>query len=202
MAKTQSPDTIEKSKQIFFVLASIIIFASFLVFTPKVGTMLFSFKRQVIYNNFIQQVKKENTINPQAYWEFREFYSPGYFTLAKNGLTTSIVDTTEKNIGVKIKANSLQVPFAIFHSAKLESLDALSSKVNLSEIATDVIPKNIIFRDSDSLIYRDGSKTVKIIFIKPQSEMKKAVGFFENNDTDEKITHGKYWLNITTVQLD
>lgn len=202
MVKTQSLNNTERNTIVFFVAAAIIILTAFLLFTPKIAAKLFPFKRQAVYNNFLKTVQTDKKVNPQTFWEFREFYSPGYFTLSKAGLPMSETQKAERLIGIPLKPGAIELPFAFFQSEKTVSLDALSNKAMLSQVAANPNPGNIIFSNNSSLIYQEGGKTIKIIFIKPESEMKKAVGFFEYNDVDKKITQGKYWLNITTITLD
>ena len=70
----------------FSILLLVFIVVLFIVLSPKVSSLLLPFKSEAILNDFINKTKIAGAINPQEYWQFREFYSPGYFTFAKQGL--------------------------------------------------------------------------------------------------------------------
>ena len=202
MSKTQNLSNSNRDSGIFLISAAIIIVITFLLFTPKISSTLFPFKRQAVYKDFIRSVEKDKKIDPQQFWEFREFYSPGYFTFSRDGLSDEELQNAQKEIGVDLQPGAITLPFAVFHSPKLVSLDALSTKTSINQIVNTVNPKDVILKNDKSLMYSTSGKTIKIVSIQPESEMKKTVGFFEYNGADKKITENKYWLNTTSLSLD
>lgn len=166
---------------LFFTLP-ILIIVLFLLLSPKISSEVFSFKRHTVLNEFINSTKANGRIDPQAYWKFREFYSPGSFIFSKN---------------------TIDKPFLTFSSSLLESTDILTEYSSLNEATkTSVLKENIIFKGENSLIYKQDKNIIKIVFLLSNDEMRKANGFFDYNDKDKKITENKKWLNITTVKTN
>lgn len=184
---------------IFFSLLAIVILVCFLVFTPKVSSYLFPQKRVLLWQNFLTDVKKQNQINPQKYWEFREFYSPGYFEFSRNGFSNNQTQKSLQQIGIPL-TNETILPVLAFQSPYLQSLDLLTPTGTLSSYVT-IPAKQLIFQNKSSLIYEQDAKTVNIVFLFPESEMKKANGFFDYAEKDKEFVKGKYWLNITKITL-
>lgn len=202
MNKTQKISARLKSDLFFFIFLFFIILFSFSFLSPKVSSQLYSFKRQVVLNQFISNTKTNNKIDPQEYWKFREFYSPGYFTFSRMGIQSSLFKIAQKMIGIKYDEKEISLTFLNFSSSRLNSLDMLTNKVTLSEIINYNLNDNIIFRNKNSIIYKTDSKTIKIIFLMNNQDMKKANGFFYYDDKDKAITEGKNWFNITSLKTD
>lgn len=194
--------TEKQNKDYLFVfLLLVIIVISFLILTPKVASMLFPQKRQMVLQSFISSTKQTNKIDPQKFWEFREFYSPGYFTFNRNGLTNTQIKTVENKTGISVDMNNVSRIFLSFTSLHLNSYEALVSAVKLSDVVNvqTLGSKETIFSNNNTLIYKDSTKRTHILFLKPLSEMERANGFFNYNDTDKSIVQGKNWLEVTTL---
>lgn len=202
MAKTQKLGKEKDTSLLFFAFAAVIILVSYLLLSPRVSSMLFPFRRTIVWNNFLSEAKSSNSIDPQKYWEFREFYSPGYFDLKTTGLDKDTVQETIKELGVPINQRAITLPFAKFTSSRITSLDSLTTETSLHAVLQKDIPQSqVLMRNATSIIYTDGL-TTKIIFVIPESEMKKAVGFFDYEGKDKDLTNGKHWVNITSVKRD
>lgn len=195
MAEKQNKD------YIFFFLLLIIIIVSFLIFTPKVASMLFPLKRQMILQTFISSTKQSNKIDPQKFWEFREFYSPGYFNFNRNGLTNTQIKTEESKTGILVNMKYVSRIFLTFTSPHLNSFEALVTTAKLSDVIDTAMlgSKETIFSNNSTLIYKDSEERTHIIFLKPLSEMQRANGFFNYNDTDKSLVEGKNWLEVTIL---
>lgn len=179
MAKTQSILGLIKNDFSFFILILITIISLFLVLSPKTGSQLLPFRRQTTLNEFISSTKHNGFINPQEYWKFREFYSPGYFTFSGDALES-----------------------LVFSSPLVNSLDVLTDQTNLNAIFQKQLPKkSIIFMDKNSLIYQETPTIIKIVFLLSNNDLKKTNGFFDYNDKDKKPTENKNWYNTTTVRI-
>jgi hypothetical protein len=92
----------------------------------------------------------------------------------------------------------------LFSSQKLESLDMLTKQLSLGKLIdqNQLQKKNVIFANSNSLIYQQDSKTIKIIFLLSNSDMQKANGFFDYKGNDKHLTEGESWFNITSLKED
>jgi hypothetical protein len=185
----------------FSIILLVFILALFVILSPKVSSLLFPLKRQTVLNEFISKTKAEGLINSQEYWQFREFYSPGYFTFSRTGIAESLAEKATIGIGVKYNQKEVDLIDLYFSSQKLSSLDMLTKQSNLNSIVDQKQFQNekLIFMNNNSAIYQDGSKNIKIIFLLTNAEMQKANGFFDYTDKDKQITEGENWLNITSL---
>lgn len=201
MSKTQKFLEYIKSDLGFFLILLIVITVSFLFLSPKISAELFVFKRQSALNEFINN-SKTNGINSQEYWKFREFYSPGYITFSRNGINKNLLNETQEKIKIKYNEKNIDLTFLVFTSPKVNSLDMLTKQTDLNMVIDqDQLSKeNIIFINTNSLIYKEGPKTIKIIFLLSNAEMKKTNGFFKYEENDKKITEGENWFNITSIK--
>jgi hypothetical protein len=188
----------------FSIFLFILIVLLFSLLSPKVSSLLFPFKRQTILNEFINNIKTEKSINPQNYWKFREFYSPGSFNFSKTGLSPSLVEQAVKKIGIKYDNQKITLTDLLFSSQKLNSLDMLTKQTNLNDIVDlkQFKKEQVLLEGGNYLVYQENAKTIKIIFLLPNSELEKANGFFDYKDTDKKITEGENWFNVTSIKQD
>lgn len=193
-----------KSDLGIFTALFLVIIALFIFLSPKLSSELFPFKRQAIFDDFIKNTRINNRIDPQTYWKFREFYSPGYFTFSRTGISNSLAKQTNEKIAIKYNEKNISLTFLDFSSSRLNSLDMLTSQTDLSSIIDlkQISKTDIIFRNKNFAIYKTGPKNVKIVFLLSNAEMKKANGFFDYQDKDKKITEEKNWFNVTSLEID
>ena len=182
----------------------ITILVLFALLSPKISSILFPFKRQGILNDFIRITKNNGRIDAQAYWKFREFYSPGYFTFSRSGLNDSVTKNAEKKIGISYDQKMTSLNLLFYSSSRLYSLDMLTKQSSLEKIfdPKSIKKENILFKGRDGLIYRDGPEIIKIVFLINNHEMKKANGFFDYQEKDRNLVEGKNWLNITYIKIN
>ena len=204
MDKTQKILKFIKSIPGFSIILFVLIIILLVVFSPKVSSLLFPFKRQAILNEFINKTKTEGTINPQEYWQFREFYSPGYFTFSREGIAKSLSLNAAKEISVKYNEKEINLTYSFFSSQRLNSLDMLTKQLNLNKLIDQkqFRKEKIIFMGKNSLIYKEDASTMEIVFLLSNADMQKANGFFNYQDKDRKITTGENWFNVTSLKTD
>jgi len=186
----------------FFILILITIAGLFIFLSPKISSQIFPFKRQAILNEFIAITKQKGFIDPQEYWKFREFYSPGYFTFSKDGIEKTLISEAREKIGIKYNEENIDLTFSTFSSPLTESLDMLTTQTDLSMIFNQnkLSKENIIFMNKNSLIYEETPKIIKIVFLLSNSDIKKANGFFYYTDQDKKLVGNKNWFDITIIK--
>ena len=134
------------------------------------------------FENFLNTVKSNNTINPRNFWELREFYSPGYFTFNPEFINTTSV------LQIKNLPNYKNQILA-FHSPKLTSQEYILKNCQNTLAAQD----EIIFSSPDSVIFKNGSNIV-IKFIKPIDDMVKSNGLFDYTQQELDLLNGTCWL--------
>ena len=140
------------------------------------------------YNSFVSKTQNNQKLDPQEFWKFREFYSPGYFELKDQGLKNSDVQSALNEMGVNPKNIIFTSLFRAKHSV---SLDGLTEAKSLGETVQTDSFQNIIFQNENSIIFTNESGDKFIIFLLPISEMKKANGFFEYGGKDKSLLENK-----------
>lgn len=187
---------------IFFIVLFFIITGLFVLLTPKISSRLFPFVRQARWNSFITQTLSEGNINPQKFWEFREFYSPGYYTFDRNGLDKLTLSKAQNIINIPLNIQYIDRFFITFTSPQLTSIEALTTANNLSKVVNlNSLNKNFILLSKKNQIIYKNKQTVYLFFLKTNKEMKTANGFFDYNNQDKNIIKGKCWLDITMINL-
>lgn len=181
----------------FLAFLMIVITICFVIFTPRVSSLIFSQKRDMTYNSFVSKTQNNQKLDPQEFWKFREFYSPGYFELKDQGLENSDVQSAFNEIGLTPKDVTYTSLFRAKHSI---SLDGLTEAHSLDEIIDTKALENITFQNENTAIFANSSGDKIIIFLLPISEMKKANGFFEYDGKDRELLENKRWFNITKIK--
>lgn len=149
------------------------------------------------FNNFLENSKNNERINPQEFWKFREFYSPGYFKLMNQGLEKSEIELALNKTG--IKPNNIDVYSSLFVSRHSISLDGLTKENSLSSIVNIDMFQNILFKNENSIIFKNKNGETLIIFLLPVTEMKKANGFFDYEGKDKNLLKNKNWFSLTKI---
>lgn len=166
---------------------------AFILLQPKVTHTLFAFQRQKTLTDFLETVRNAQTIDPQVYWQFREFYSPGNFTLNPEAVG---VYQTFRVIGL----HDQETPLLYFSAPNLHSVDSIVDSPDnyYQEIAA---VENPVFRNATSVIYQTSPQTLQLLLITSIAEMKKANGFFDYLPVEMKLLENKYWLNQTEIKV-
>jgi hypothetical protein len=199
--KKQKLQKVIKNERVFLIALVFIVVGLFVALSPKASS-LFPFKRHAILNDFINKTEMTGKINPQDYWEFREFYSPGFFTFSKEGIAQSISKNAEKEIGINYDEKTTDLTFLFFSSRWLNSLDMLTKQTDLNKIIdVQKIPKdNVIFIGKNCLIYKSDTNTIKISFLSSGTDMQRVSGISDYQDS--KSIGGKNWFNVTSLKVN
>ena len=175
-------------KNILIIVSLLALIILYCLLQPRISG-IFPFMRQFKLHSFLESVKNKNTIPTKEFWQFREFYYPGSVEIDRTG--SKFTDT----YSINPKLNPLL--FFQFKSRFITSNEYLiaSNSINL------VIPSNqtYIINEPQSFAYREDSKKLEIIFIKPIHELTEANGFIYEKDQDEKLVANRYWLVVTTI---
>lgn len=193
-----------KETRVLFIILSIGLIFSFFLFQPKLSSKLFPIKRIYMWKVFINKVNSDKKIDPQEYWKFREFYSPGYFLFKREGLNKQLVTDNIRLIYSNLNTTYIYRPFLKYNSPLLSSLDMLVNSNKITDfINFHKIPgRKILYKDGHSIIYALGDSNIKIIFLLPLAQMQKVVGLFDYRDQDKELVKKNYsWLNITDIKI-
>jgi hypothetical protein len=188
------------SHLIIYIFIIFTLVASSLLFVPAISTLTLPFAREKLIREFLTELKDTGYLNTQKFWKFREFYSPGSGIFSKTGISSDLVANTLAMIDIPISLSPTDHAILIYKSPKLVSIDFLVEEHDLLEIIKNELhSKTVIYRDSDTVLYRENN-FYKLIFLKSQKDMKKTIGFFDFHGLDKEITENKYWLNLTRFE--
>lgn len=137
--------------------------------------------RALLLRRFTENIKENNVIDPEQFWKFRDFYSA----------TTS--SFSPHNI-------DREKPFLTFKTSYMSSADYLLSNPSPIKLPTTSDVDTVIFQDDSSVVYAAGRK-IYIRFIKPQSAMLRANGFFRYFGYDLEPYKDYKWYNETVINL-
>ncbi len=146
--------------------------------------------RQVRLQQYIATIKKDHAIDPEKFWEFRDFYAA----------TTSTFHAD--NIGKKD-------PFLTFTTPYFDSQDYLiqepmelnNTKRVCVTSSVDCKYETILRSDSASIVMDKLNKKLYIEFNKDMTEMQKANGFLRYFDVDLEPYKDYVWYDETIVNL-
>lgn len=197
--KQESPKKNTPEIKIFLLIGVVCI--SLFIFQSHLATQIFPFKRELLLKNFLTKVLAEKKVDAQAYWEFREFYSPGSFDYSTKGLNKNILDGTTRNNHLLVSKKDIDRIFLNFKSSQIISFDMLTTSATLSAIVRPdtLLDKEILLQNRDTIIYREKAGNILILFLKSRDEMKTANGFFDYRDIDKDLVKNKNWVNITSI---
>lgn len=193
-----------KSNLFLSILIIIVLFLGFSILEPKVSAKLFAQKRKVIWQEFYNNLQSNKNLDSRKFWQFREFYSPGSFIFEPSGLVKKDLQFFLDQTGRPIDPLSHNLSFLKYSSPRILSVDSLTEEKTI-DIFLKNYPygkKHILSRGSNYLLLRQSINKVILIFLLPESEMKKTIGFFEYNERDKDLVRGKYWLSISLIDTD
>lgn len=194
---------LKNSPWLLYGILGAIIVVTFVIFQPKVASSLFQPKRAMLLETYSTAVKTQSPFNPQTYWEFREFYSPGHFLYEKTGLPKEILSEFLSDSPIPLQQKHFITPFLSFESPYLESIDSLTTANSIDEIldSNRLNSQAIVAKNKHAMLYRYEKDKLFLIFVLSGDEMKKANGFFDYREADKEFVKGKNWLNVTYIQV-
>lgn len=164
------------------IIVGILIMIGVVVSLGKIHYAINPFARTQLLNRFIQTVEQDKAIDPEQFWEFRDFYAATTSTFNPN------------NIRIK-------KPFLSMVTSYMNSNDYLLPPD--ADTALDASPytgKGVKIHNSDTLVFIEGRR-MYIRFKKPLDEMQKANGFFRYFGVDLEKYKDYVWYNDTVIHL-
>lgn len=182
----------------FYIFLLILVLFLFTLLSPKISSFLYPFKRGFLLDSFLSDTQAHKTIDPQKFWQFRDFYYPGIINFDKRGLRNldsfSLVEDSPINLGKQT------APFLHYSSKLIESYEMLVTNATSPMFSLNTTKNwNILYQNVDEMIISN-DKEILIVFVKPASEMVKANGFFDYKDKDKKLLENKSWYVVTKIQ--
>lgn len=190
--------TLFKNNSFLVLLLIVSIITITFIFHPTVRSFWDGYYRQQQFNQFLKQTVLNDYLDPQEYWEFRERFSPGSFSINPEFIdlfqTYRIVNLNSKGVSEIIYFNSQHSSSIDSISQEYIALDSFKSSVNVDMI---------LFEKDTSIIYTQKNMPNKVYvwFIKPIDEMKKANGFFDYTSSEMELLNNSYWVSQMTLEL-
>jgi len=179
-------------KNLYFPFVVVLVLvAIFLIVQPRTQHIFFPQERQAKLTRLLEETKKQQDINLYSYWEFREFYSHGSFEYEQNGLPTEKNEAIEtfKSLDASATAQLL------FTSAKITSIGGQTKNKTL---AANFYTNADILR-LPSVILKEDTQALTVIFLKPISEVRKVNGFLQYQLVLDE-NRGDMWFEFTQIQ--
>ncbi|KUK84196.1 MAG: hypothetical protein XD98_0110 [Microgenomates bacterium 39_6] len=182
----------------FFIGIPLLIITAAALLQPTVRANWDNSYRNNLLNEWISSIAKENVLNAQEFWLFRERYSPGHFTYNPDHVdlyqTFRIVD----------RNNSGKSELLYYHSPRIKSVESITTNNNeLNEIVAAINSELILLKSENLLIYRDvddnSTPLLHLYFLKSIDEMRKTNGFFDYLSSEREILEGTYWLHYSKI---
>lgn len=171
---------------------------SFFFLQPTVLSSWNPIYRNYLLSQFLSETERMQEIDPQKFWLFRERYSGGNMQINPESVG---IFQTYRIIG---RNASGATELLRYQSTHLKSTDSITTdKQALTSRYAEVLKNATIVQQSSAYLVADlPSGILMIAFQKPISEMKKANGFFDYLESEEKILDGTEWLNTTYIQKE
>lgn len=173
----------------------------FVFFHPGIRPRWDQNYRIKIFNNFLETTIIEKELDPQAYWLFRERYSPG--TFVPNQEVVGFFQTF-KITGLE---ESKTTDLLFYNSPFLLSSDSITSD---KDVLTKIKEQNTeqVLLSSETILITEfksakdlESKIVNLWFLLPIEEMRLANGFFDYTADELELLEKGLWLNHSKIIL-
>ena len=180
-------------------MASFLIFL-FVTLQPQLASQFFPRRRERLKAEFIHQVQRDHYLHPQLFWQFREFYSPGFVRFDEKLADVAGI--------LRLPRYPFTQPRTIllhFSSPHIESWDSAVSTAQAERYLKPLSGTGemgapiVYYQDEMTRIFSADGKTLQIIFLKPLAEMMIANGFFDYTEYEREAFNHMYWLNETWV---
>ncbi|MGB9707579.1 MAG: hypothetical protein ACPL1D_02400 [Microgenomates group bacterium] len=187
----------------YYFITIFLIILLFILLTPKLSVKIFPFLREMKFKNFNNYLLNTENFDPQVFWQFREFFCPGYFIFRKEGISIKSESFLKNNQFLK-NLDDINLFFAKYHCSYLASYEGLATRGSLDDFLNqERLERNVkIFRKTKEFIFfqEKDTKNYYIISLLDGEKMKKAVGFFDYGEKDRELVREKKWITITKIK--
>lgn len=176
----------------------------FLVFQIHVAALIFPFVRQHRFEQFISQTKSDGKIVPKTFWQFREEYSPGYFSF-----DDQTIELAETQLITKLPEDGKSLLH--FSAPKMQSDDyivKINPTINVDQQMHEIVQKQLqlqsvtatVFSTPTSVVANTQDGKTLIIFADTIEHMRQANGLFDYLVSEQKLLQDTIWLNRTVLE--
>lgn len=167
-----------------------------ILFIPR--TSFFSTRSS---SQFIKELKTAGAIDPQIFWEFREFSGRGAFTFKPEGFDDAKTSAFLQEYKLA-SPSGFFMPFLSYSSDTVSSIEVLSvdDTLGIASNSAALQGECIINIATEKACIYEGN--VWIYFVKPLEEMKTVNAFYDyNTEETAKLINGKYWFVAAKITL-
>lgn len=150
------------------------------------------------FQEYKKSLERDLTVEPQQFWEIREFYGKGDILFSKDSLDKDKVRSALHNIGISLKDPAAK-PFMLYVSPRWITIDSFVSSTDIIKLVD--LQDQKITKGTTTNIYIDDqdNKKIVLLFVKPISELEKANGYFDYKQWDKELLKDKYWLSASVI---
>ena len=169
------------------------------IFLQPTSAAHFPFNQQNEWNTFLKDTQATKRLDTQAFWKFREFYSPGSFHFKAEGIP---LDNAMKEMGMDSFQKSSPSGLLKYRSKNITSAEAIIPEENIALAYKELkdLQKNakVIAAGDNFVILQSDPKKAKIFLVATNDEMLRSNGYASNN---KDLVKGKAWISISEVSL-
>lgn len=186
---------------VWTIILGIVVLGLFLFLSPKISRVIVPNIKSRDWSTFQEKLVKNKTVDPQTYWEFREFYSPGVFTINNEGIQDASVKSFYAALPEGFQSQP-ELSFSQFKSPLLTSIDGLTSQTSIKEIVNheEVSTTNIVTQSNTLLLYKINNNKYLLILLFTPEQMKKTNGFW-NYQKDMNAINNRNWISTSIISL-
>jgi hypothetical protein len=187
----------------FYFLIFILISALFILFQPSILSSWSTQNQEQRWQVFVQHLQTQKRMDTKAFWEMREFYSPGSFMFNRQGFPHDQQSElfTSLNLPTTLDQESrIVLHYEAPRFISFESLVSTKSAVAFSDAKATLMSRYPVTVQGDNyVIVKKDKETSIILFLANVNEMERANGFFDYKDKDLQLLKHVLWLDISEV---
>jgi hypothetical protein len=183
----------------------LLIIIAFILLQPTSVSSLNINNKEARWNNFVKKVEGHR-MDTKAFWETREFYSPGHFAFKKEGFAVDKQAELIRVLGAPDLGLSNQLVFLEYNASAFISYESLIKDENAPNVLKSITllsgRNDVLAKGENFVIIKINQDKAIIIFLTTLDEMKKANGFFKYDEDDKDLVKGKNWFDISEVRIN
>lgn len=185
---------IEKLESHFAVFVGAVLLLTTLFLQPSAAAHGNRSQHQTYLTEYLESVTTKQTIDPQEFWQFRQTYSPGHFTINEQAITHGQTYTLTALTGDI-------TPLLSYHSSSITSTDSLVKNTvdNQTLLESEAFAEVLVASNSLSVSRDSAARKIRLAFTATPSEMRKANGFFDYTATEQELLEKVLWYNVTVI---
>lgn len=188
---------------VFLTISFFVCIVLFAILQPHFSGLLFPVIRKQRFEQFLKSTKASGQIDPKAFWQFREDYSPGGFSY--NG---SDIEQAETQLITHLPDNGPLLRFTAPKLSSEETMVVVNTAVPIDPQLQEAFQKQlqsysvsaVLFSSPTSIIAKTSDGKTLILFVDTIDQMRSANGLFDYLVSEQKLLANHAWVDVTTLE--